>query len=219
MAEVSEKNAVLWDMDGVLVDTADVHFSVWKELLVDYGITITRDMFNHIFGMDNSSSIRYLFGHPVDEKTAAEIIDRKESTFRKVMPGKIPVLPGVRSWLARLHELGFRQAVASSAPQENIDAILDDLDLCRYFDAVVSAGRYPGKPDPAVFLHAAEELGVPPERCTVIEDSIAGVEAAKRAGMRCVAVTNTHPAQSLSKADLVVDSLEDLSESDFLPAP
>ena len=107
------------------------------------------------------------------------------------------------------------QAVASSAPQANIDVLLDALGIRAYFEAEVSAEKMPGKPNPAVFLEAARRVGHTPDRCVVVEDAIAGVAAAKSAGMACLAVTNTNPAAALSAADLIVDNLADLPADAF----
>ncbi len=207
--------AVLWDLDGVLADSGPFHYESWKQTLPAYGIPFDNEKFTRTFGMNNYGVLTTLLGHEPDRALSDEISDRKETLFRQLIRGKIQPLPGVRSWLPRLKELDYRNAVASSAPQENIDAILDALDLRRFFDAVVSSAGMPSKPDPAVFLLAAERVGVPPERCTVVEDAISGVEAAKRAGMRCIAVTNTNTRAALSKADIVVDSLEELKDSDW----
>jgi beta-phosphoglucomutase-like phosphatase (HAD superfamily) len=105
--------------------------------------------------------------------------------------------------------------VASSAPPANIDALVGELGLATNFDVIVSGSELPGKPEPQLFLKVAHLLDVPAERCVVVEDAVAGVEAARRAGMRCIAVTTTNPAQALQAADLVVDSLVDLEGDAF----
>jgi beta-phosphoglucomutase-like phosphatase (HAD superfamily) len=105
--------------------------------------------------------------------------------------------------------------VASSAPLENIEATVDELNIRQYFSALISAYSMPGKPDPSVFLEAARQLGVESKQCIVVEDAVAGVTAAKNAGMKCIAVSTTHPKLSLSAADIVVDNLEELTMDDF----
>jgi beta-phosphoglucomutase-like phosphatase (HAD superfamily) len=111
--------------------------------------------------------------------------------------------------------MGYRQGVASSAPPANIDALIDGLGLRAYFDELVSGVDLPGKPEPAVFLEAARLLDVPPENCVVVEDAVAGVQAAKRAGMKCIAVTTTNSAQLLQEADIVVERLDTLAADAF----
>jgi HAD superfamily hydrolase (TIGR01509 family) len=204
---------ILWDMDGVLVDTGEWHYQTWRQILLERGITITYADFHKTFGMKNAELLPLWLGHPL----AAEEIDRigqeKEARFRKVARGQVKALPGVRTWLERFQAQGYAQAVASSAPPENIEMLMQDLDIERYFLAFVSTANLPGKPDPAVFIEAARHIAIPPERCIVIEDSVPGVEAARRAGMKCIAVTNTHPAAALGAANLIVEHLEDLSEA------
>jgi len=139
----------------------------------------------------------------------------KEALFRQMIHGRVRPLPGVLSWLDFFREAGLKMAVASSAPPANIDALLGELELTIYFDAIVSAFNLPGKPDPAVFLKAARLIQVEPAACLVIEDAIAGVQAAKAGGMKCLAVTNTVSADRLHAADLVLESLEQLTPQGF----
>ena len=105
--------------------------------------------------------------------------------------------------------------IASSAPPANIDALIDELEIRPYFDVLVSGVDMPGKPDPALFLEVARRIDVPPTRCVVVEDAIAGVEAAKRAGMSCIAVTTTNPEEVLRAADVVVCRLDALPATAF----
>jgi beta-phosphoglucomutase family hydrolase len=197
-------------MDGVLVDTAEFHFQAWSQALSEHGIPFTRKLFTATFGMNNASILSSVLGQPPAPELLAEISDRKEELFRQAVRGHVQPLPGVLAWLERLRAAGLRQAIASSAPPANIDALVDELGLRHYFDIIVSGFDLPGKPDPAVFLKAARLIGVPPERCVVVEDAIAGVEAARRAGMKCIAVTTTNPAHELSGADVVVERLDSL---------
>ena len=145
----------------------------------------------------------------------SEIGDRKEARFRAAVRGHAEPLPGVHAWLERLQSGGARQGIASSAPVANIDTLIDELGLRGYFDAIVSGEEMPGKPDPALFLRVARQLDIPPEGCVVVEDAVAGVEAAKRAGMKCIAVTTTNESEALSAADIVVDRLDALPADAF----
>jgi HAD superfamily hydrolase (TIGR01509 family) len=141
----------------------------------------------------------------------AEITALKEQAFRRKVRGHTRLLPGVRSWLAQFQALGYPQAVASSAPPENIDVMLAEVGIRNYFSAVVSADGLPSKPDPAIYLMAASRIGVPARRCIVMEDAVWGVSGAKRAGMLCIAVTTSFPAEALREADLVVNRLDKLT--------
>jgi beta-phosphoglucomutase family hydrolase len=206
---------VLWDMDGVLVDTGDFHFQAWRELLVEYGIAFTYEFHQETFGMNNASILSLLLGEKLTPELLSEIADRKEEQFRAAVRGHAKPLPGVHAWLERLQDGGARQGIASSAPMANIDTLIDELGLRGYFDVMVSGVDMPGKPEPTLFLEVARLLNVPAEDCVVVEDAVAGVEAAKRAGMKCIAVTTTNQAEALSAADIVVDRLETLPAGAF----
>jgi HAD superfamily hydrolase (TIGR01509 family) len=204
---------ILWDMDGVLVDTGEWHYQTWKQILLERGIPLSYADFRGTFGMKNAEFLPRFLGHPLPPEEVDQIGREKEARFRQVARGQVKALPGVRTWLERFQAQGYAQAVASSAPPENIEMLMKDLDLQRYFRVLVSTANLPGKPDPAVFVEAARQLALPPERCIVIEDSVPGVEAARRAGMKCIAVTNTHPAAELGAASLIVDHLDNFTEA------
>lgn len=206
---------VLWDLDGVLVDTGRFHYQSWVETLASLGQAFAPETFRATFGMNNHGVLSVVLGRAPTPAELRDVADHKEALFREMVAGQAEPLPGVRDWLGRLQAAGARQAVASSAPQANIDVLVDALSLREYFDALVSGEKMPGKPNPDVFLEAARRLGAPPTRCVVVEDAVAGVAAAKAAGMRCVAVTNTNPGAVLAAADLVVDSLADLPADAF----
>lgn len=206
---------VLWDMDGVLVDTGEFHFLSWSTVLADYGIPFSREFFRDTFGMNNAGILSLLLGENLTPELLREIGDRKEEAFRRAVRGRVYPLPGVLDWLDRLRATGFRQGIASSAPPANIDALVEKLGLRPWFDAIISGSELPGKPEPVLLLEVARQLEVPPGRCIVVEDAVAGVEAAKRAGMRCVAVTTTNPAEALQAADVVVDRLDALPGDAF----
>lgn len=206
---------VLWDMDGVLVDTGQAHFESWQQVLEELGVPFSRADFERTFGMNNAGILALLLDQELTAEEIRAVGDRKERQFRQLVKGNARPLPGVLDWLARLRRLGIRQAIASSAPQENIDVLVDELGLRDYFDAMVSGATLPGKPHPDVFLEAAQRIGARPDACVVVEDAIAGVQAARNAGMRCIAVTTTNSADKLAAADVVVDGLDQLSEEDF----
>jgi beta-phosphoglucomutase family hydrolase len=201
------ERAVLWDLDGVVVDTGEFHYLAWGEVLTEAGLPFSREFFQATFGMNNAGILTTLLGHepPADQLT--RVSERKEERFRQISHGQVRPLSGVIDALQWFKRHGFKQAIASSAPLANIDFLIDELGLRDYFEAIVSGYDLPGKPAPDVFLLAARRLAVDPIACLVIEDAVAGVEGAKRAGMKCLAVTNTHPAEKLQKADRVVDTL------------
>src|SRR5262249_31154571 len=150
----------------------------------------------------------------VTAERAAEISNAKEQLYRKLIHRDgISPLPGVANWVHRLHADGWLQAVASAAPRANIDAVLQALSATHVFQAIVSAEdvRH-GKPNPEVYLLAASRVGVPPDRCIVVEDAVAGVEGARRGGMRSIGIS--HNGKHLP-ADVVVRSLELLEPGEF----
>ena len=201
--------AVLWDLDGVLVDSAPFHFQAWRELFTSLGREFSEADFRHTFGLRNDTILGDLLGDlpPAEvERLAA----RKEELFRRAARGNIAALPGALALLRLLRERGLRLALVSSTPHANIELVLRSLGVETAFDVIVGEEDVTrGKPDPEGFLLAAERLGVPPGECVVIEDAPAGVEAAKRGGMRCVGVYGDRPREALAKADLVVENLED----------
>jgi beta-phosphoglucomutase family hydrolase len=208
--------AVLWDMDGVLVDTGDFHFQSWKEAFDELDISFSKEDFRKTFGMNNAGILEWVFGREPDPEEISRISDIKESLFRELVKGKAKALPGVLHWLEQFQSWGMKQAITSSAPPENIEALVTELKIKAYFDTIVSGFDLPGKPNPDVFLKAARILQVQPENCIVVEDAIAGVEGAKRAGMGCIAVTTTNPAEALEKADFIFDNLGEMCQEDFL---
>jgi beta-phosphoglucomutase len=208
--------AVLWDMDGVIVDNARFHWEAWQELSAVQGFTMTYEDFRSTFGMRNEELLRQLLGKEVSDWQLAQLAETKEELYRNTARGRVIALPGAVELLARLHQLGFRQAVASSAPWANVDFILGELSIVGYFGAVLCERDVDrGKPDPQVFTRAAQRLKVAPSRCLVIEDAVTGVQAATNAGMACLAVTTTHTAQDLAGADCIVTTLSEVTAGDL----
>jgi beta-phosphoglucomutase family hydrolase len=206
--------AALWDMDGTLLDSAQYHWLAWRDTLVDEGHPITYEQFVATFGQRNDTILRAWLGSGLTDAEVGRIGDAKEEHYRALVRERgVALLPGVRHWLDRLHAEGWRQAIASSAPPANVEAIVAALQIGPFFGALVSAEDVQrGKPDPQVFLTAAERLGVPPARCVVVEDAPAGIEAAHRAGMRAIGVRTSH---ATLQADIVVHTLDELPEDAF----
>lgn len=202
---INVKRAILWDLDGTIVDTKACHFFTWQHALEKYGFTLEQPVFEANFGRNNNTLLPLYLGFQPDAELIAGIINEKESLFRELAPQQVSLVPGVKNWLAKADQLNFAQAIASSAPMENISLILENFDLSHHFDSIVSGEDLPAKPKPDIFIIAAKNLGYLPKDCLVIEDSLAGIRAAKDAGMQCIALTTSHPRQSLNLADLVVD--------------
>jgi beta-phosphoglucomutase family hydrolase len=213
---MSEAKGVIWDLDGVIVDTGTFHFEAWKKSLEEMGLTFSQEKFALIFGRRNRDMVMEVVGETLSTEEMERISARKESLFREALKGKVRPLPGVLFWLEELQRRGYRQALATSAPQENMEMMVGSLGIEGFFDKIVLGDKVSaGKPDPEIFLLAAKALELYPARCVVIEDAVAGVKAAKRAGMRCIAVATSHPRTALAEADMVVDSLNDLAPDTF----
>ena len=211
---MSETRAVLWDMDGTLIDSEEFHWRAWLNTMASEGIGITREQFLSTFGLRNDSIIPRWLGPESNPERVVRIGGAKESMYRELVRanGILP-LPGVERWVRRLHEQGWKQAIASSAPRLNVEVVLDSTGLAGCFQAIVSAEDVlQGKPDPEVFLTAAVRLGVPPDRCVVIEDAAAGIEAARRAGMRSIGASRSGKALP---AEVSVRALDLLPEDIF----
>jgi beta-phosphoglucomutase len=201
-------------MDGTLVDSEEYHWLSWRDTMASEGITITHDQFIKTFGQRNDSILPQWLPAGASAERIQRVGDAKEELYRKlVREGRMDPLPGAREWVGRLHEQGWLQAIASSAPRKNIEVVLEVIGMAGLFQALVSAEDVTaGKPDPQVFQKGAERLGMPPSRCIVVEDAVPGVEAARRAGMRCIGVSRKG---LLDRADVVVRSLEDLPHGVF----
>ena len=213
---MSKTKAIIWDMDGVIADTALYHQKAWQGVFQKRGVNFTKEDFRRNFGQRNDAIIRNILGDGISRSELDTISEEKERDFRKKVRQNIKPLPGAIELMKLLIEHGFKMALASSAPTENIKIQTEGLGISNWFQSIISGGDVTeGKPSPQSFLLAAQRLGVEPKNCVVIEDAVAGVTAAKRAGMRCLAVTNTHPKRSLMEADLVVDTLEAVAVSDL----
>lgn len=215
--------AILWDMDGTLVDSAKYHWQAWRDTMSREGSPITREDFLATFGQRNDSILKQWLGERATVESIRRIGEAKEALYRQHVGEKgIAPLPGALNWVQRLHREGWQQAIASAAPRANIETILDVLQATEYFEAIVSAEDVQrGKPDPEVFLVAAGKLGVQPRRCIVVEDAQHGIEAASAAGMKSIGVS---PSGNHLPADIVVRSLDLLDENAFTtlldePAP
>ncbi len=205
------RGAVIFDMDGVMVQTAPQHFAAWKRALATVGYELAEDEFRATFGMRNQEIIRHLLGEDISEAQVTKLARLKEEHYRALVGEGIEPAPGLLPLLRQLKERGFRLAVGTSAPRENVELILDALGIGGHFDAVVAEEDVErGKPYPDAFLLAAERCGVDPERCVVIEDAPSGLAAARAAGMKCIGIAGTRKREELHRADLVVDSLMEL---------
>lgn len=203
---------MIFDLDGVLVDSSAFHQESWRLVGLERGFEMTDELFWRTFGMPNRQILPLLLSRELADQEVAELSERKEEAYRQLAAGRMQALPGSRELVRAVAEAGLRVALGSSTPMSNIRVVLDALGIREHFEQIVCSDDVThGKPHPEVFLKAAGKLGVAPNRCAVIEDAVVGVEAAKAAGMRCIAVTTTHGAEKLRAADLVVPDLTHVS--------
>lgn len=205
--------SVLWDLDGTLIDSEQYHWFAWRDTMLAHGVTLTHAQFLATFGLRNDAIIPQ-FLPSATLATIDEIGRAKEEHYRSlVRAGGLDPLPGACHWTEQLARDGWLQAIASSAPRENVHAVLAVIGLAPCFQAIVSAEDVTrGKPDPQVFLAAAARLGSQPARSIVVEDAPAGIEAARRAGMPSIGVRRSG---SPLPASLAVTSLADLPPDAF----
>ncbi len=213
-------SAILWDLDGVIVDSAPFHYEAYRRVLGARGVVLSEERFRkELLGLRNEAILQTLLGQ-IGRSEARRLATQKEAIFRRLLRGRVRALPGAIPLLRRAQQAGLRQAIVSSTPRRNIAAVLTELGAKDLLDALVGeedAAR--GKPDPEGFLIAAGRLAVPPQACVVIEDAPQGVAAGKAAGMRVIAVSTTRPPELLAEADLVVPRLDDPRVWPFLTEP
>ena len=198
-------------MDGTIVDSLPCHKRAWIVTFAKRGRDFTDDDFEWANGRKNEEIIPHFMGKMSPEEVNA-IADEKEATYRRFVKENIKALPGAVELIQSLAKAKMQLALVSSTPKENIELITEKLGIKKYFSLFINGDDVKeGKPSPRAFLLAAEKLGVEPKNCVVIEDAIVGVQAAKRAGMYCIAVTNAHPQEDISEADIVVNSLEEIT--------
>ena len=204
--------AVIFDVDGVLVDSYQAHFQSWRQMLAEVGVEFTEAAFRASFGRTTRDIIAQLGSGTLSEEQIDAWDDRKEALYREIIRQNFPAVAGAVELIDALAEAGFLLAVGSSGPPGNVALALEQLGRADRFAArVTGIDVTRGKPDPQVFLLAAERLGVAPQDCAVVEDAPAGVEAANRAGMASIGLTGTATREQLAHADWVVDSLRELS--------
>jgi HAD superfamily hydrolase (TIGR01509 family) len=210
MIDFMKLEAVIWDMDGVLLDSGASHYKAMRATLEKYKIKVYEERLLRTFGMTNQQNIQFMVDQPISKELTDRISREKDILFQRIIKDKAVFLPGVKKWIEAFRQNGIPQALASSGSPGNINAVLTALAAETYFDEIVSGDGQPSKPDPFVFLKTADRLGIVPLNCLVIEDAVAGVQAAKAAGMKCIAVTTTNPAEKLADADVVLDNLAEL---------
>lgn len=206
---------IIFDMDGVLVDSARPHYESWRRMAREIGRDMSEEDFRRTFGRQNRDIIPMVLG--IDDPDEVQRLgDRKEEIYRQLIAESVPAVDGAADLVRSLHAAGFRLAIGSSGPPENVEAVLQGMGITELFSARATSREVSrGKPDPQVFTVAADMLGLEPRACAVVEDAPAGIEAALAAGAVAVALAGQHPVDKLGRAHWVVESLRDLTPERF----
>ena len=206
---------VIFDMDGVIVDTEPVHRYAYFKQFDELNIPVTEEMYTSFTGFSTRNTFQKLKEVFVIEQEVEDLIQRKRTIFNDAFDSKadLELLEGVENLIKELYQNGMQLILASSASKVTIERVFSRFKLHEYFTHVVSGEDFPkSKPHPAIFEHAASLSIAPKESCIVIEDSSNGIKAAKAAGIFCVGYNSIHSeAQDLSEADVVINHFNELS--------
>ncbi len=217
MTSVDDGKGVIFDLDGVLIDSGWAHKRAWFDLAEKEGLHMSDEFFTGTFGMQNAQIIPRLVGRSLLSEELEELSEWKEQRYRDLISEKLVLSAGAERLLIELREKGFLLAIGSSTPKANLDLIFQRLKLDNYIDACVTKEDVTrGKPAPDTFLKAAQKLFLVPRHCLVVEDSIPGIEAGKAAGMPVIALTTTRDRADLKEADIIADGLDELRADVFV---
>jgi len=205
--------AVIFDMDGVIVDNMEYHKKAWGIFLKKYAPDIDVEEFSEHFGKVNKDLLKIVFQREVSDEEESRFGEEKEALYREIYAEDVAPTGGLVDFLQELRENSVKTAVASAAPKVNVDFVFEKTGLRQYFDVSIDANDVTrGKPDPEIYLKAAEKLNCPPEACLVFEDSVPGIQAGRNAGMRVIGVATSHPADKLKDTEFVI---RDFTEINF----
>ena len=212
--------AVIFDFNGIIVDDEPIHFELFRKVFSEEGIDLTKQAYyERYLGFDDRGAFSFGFGEhnrPLNRQKLTELIDRKALYYQQAIRNHVTIFPGAKELIVNLAG-DLPLAVASGALRNEIETILTTAGLIRHFKAIVSAEDVErGKPEPDIFikalamLNAGMDNAIQASDCIVIEDSKEGVKGARRAGIKCLAVTNSHPAELLGEAHTIVKSLQEV---------
>ena len=210
--------AIIFDMDGVIVDNHAFHMKAWMQFFNDHGLPLSEQEYKQqINGRPLAEIIPQYFGKHFTPAMSRQLGEEKEAAYRELYKDHIVPTPGLVDFLEILEEKNIPKAIATSAPPANVDFTLQSTGLKRYFSIITDDSMITqGKPNPEVYLTSADQLHTPPHRCIVFEDAILGVQAGKNAGMKVVGVATTHPREELENTDYIIDNFEGLSLEELL---
>ncbi len=209
---MSKSFAVIFDMDGVIVDTNPFHKETINQFCTKYGFRLTEEKLrNKIYGRTNREWITNLFGTLTEEQLQAYAFE-KEQLFRDVYAQYIKPVKGLLSFLDLLEQNNIPRSIATSAPRANVDFVLKGTGIGKYFEVILDESMVThGKPHPEIYLKSAQALGLPSNQCIVIEDSLSGILAGKASGAHVIGITTTHTKEEMNNTDLVIDDFQNLT--------
>lgn len=204
--------AVIFDLDGTLIDNNTYHLQSWIQYLKNQNREISEEEYRaRVNGRTNKDVIEYIYGRPMEEEEAMVYALEKEAIYRDLYQSHIVPVEGLLSLLQEFRALGIPMAIATSGIQVNIDFMFAHIPIREYFDVIVNSSHIrKGKPDPEIYLKTAGLLDVAPENCLVFEDAVVGVQSARAAGMKVIGVLTTHSAEELSCADALIKDYREL---------
>ena len=209
---MSKKFGVIFDMDGVIVDSNPYHKIALNQFCTKYGYRLSEeDLLKKIYGRTNKEWIPNLFGN-ISESQLRDYADEKETLFRELYKNDIKPVKGLVRFLDMLNEHSISRSIGTSAPRANVDFTLSETGREKYFSVILDeAFVSKGKPNPEIYIKSSQALGLPASQCIVIEDSLSGIKAGKAAGAKVIGITTTHTAEEMAETDLVIDDFESLT--------
>lgn len=209
--------ALIFDMDGTMVDNMMTHHKGWQRTLAAYGLELTMEEVKATCHGKNTEIIERLFPGKYNPAERERISSEKEDWYRSIFLPELKLLPGLPELLETAHQNGIPMGIGTAAPKENVDFVLDTLQIRSYFQAIVQADDVDkGKPDPSVFFMVADRLGVSYRDCLVFEDSPTGAKTALNAGMKAIILTTTHGAEEFADIHSVLRCVQDFTQVELL---
>ena len=204
--------AVIFDLDGTLIDNNEYHLITWKKYLEKLGRDISSEEYNaNINGRTNKNALEYIYQRKMSDEESIPLALEKEAMYREIYQPYIQPIPGLVDLLEQLAEKKIPMAIATSGIEVNIEFMFNNIPIKCYFNHIVNSTHIrKGKPDPEIYFKASELLNIPPDKCLVFEDAVVGIESAKNAGMNVVAISSTHQKEELLNADVIIENYTEL---------